>query len=68
VDVITARALAPLDRILDYVEPFLKDEIICLFLKGRRAEGGIDQSEKKVEYVGSKHQQSQPCFRKRYET
>lgn len=34
-DVVTARALAPLDRLLDYAERLLLPEGICLFLKGR---------------------------------
>lgn len=33
--VITARALAPLPRLLDLASPFLKDNTICLFLKGK---------------------------------
>lgn len=47
VDIITARALAPLDRILDYAEPFLKAETVCLFPKGRRAREELTQAEKK---------------------
>jgi 16S rRNA (guanine527-N7)-methyltransferase len=46
-DIITARALAHLDRILDHAEPFLKDETVCLFLKGRRAMGELTKAEKK---------------------
>lgn len=44
VDVVTARALAPLSELLHYAEPFLsraqRDEksVECLFLKGRTAE------------------------------
>jgi 16S rRNA (guanine527-N7)-methyltransferase len=37
VDVITARALAPLDRLLDLSEGFFTDGTIGLFLKGREA-------------------------------
>ena len=37
VDVITARALAPLDRLLDLAVPFLAPAGVCLFLKGERA-------------------------------
>jgi 16S rRNA (guanine527-N7)-methyltransferase len=33
-DVVTARACAPLDRLLDYAEPFLRPASVCLFLKG----------------------------------
>jgi 16S rRNA (guanine527-N7)-methyltransferase len=37
VDVVTARALAPLDRLLDLAQPFLGPDALCLFLKGERA-------------------------------
>jgi len=37
-DVITARALAPLDALLAYAEPFLGPASECLFLKGATAE------------------------------
>jgi 16S rRNA (guanine527-N7)-methyltransferase len=33
-DVVTARALAPLPRLLQLVEPFLSSDSVCLFLKG----------------------------------
>lgn len=42
-DVITARALAPLDRLLDYARPLLLPEGVCLFLKGRAVEREITQ-------------------------
>ncbi|MGH7038244.1 MAG: 16S rRNA (guanine(527)-N(7))-methyltransferase RsmG [Stellaceae bacterium] len=38
VDVVTARALAPLDRLLDLAAPFLGSQTVCLLLKGERAE------------------------------
>ena len=37
VDVVTARALAPLDRLLDLAQPFLGPDTVCLFPKGERA-------------------------------
>jgi 16S rRNA (guanine527-N7)-methyltransferase len=37
-DVITARACAPLDRLLDLAEPFLTPDTLCLFPKGERFE------------------------------
>lgn len=37
-EVVTARALAPLDRLLDYARPLLAPGGVCLFLKGRGAE------------------------------
>jgi 16S rRNA (guanine527-N7)-methyltransferase len=36
-DVVTARALAPLDKLLDLAQRFLKPDTMCLFLKGRTA-------------------------------
>jgi 16S rRNA (guanine527-N7)-methyltransferase len=36
-DVVTARALAPLDRLLDFASPFLAADGLCLFLKGAEA-------------------------------
>ena len=38
VDVVTARACAPLDRLLGLAEPFLAPDSECLFLKGERVE------------------------------
>jgi 16S rRNA (guanine527-N7)-methyltransferase len=38
VDVVTARACAPLDRLLGLAEPFLAPDAECLFLKGERVE------------------------------
>ena len=38
VDVVTARACAPLDRLLGLAEPFLAADSECLFLKGERIE------------------------------
>jgi 16S rRNA (guanine527-N7)-methyltransferase len=35
-DVVTARACAPLDRLLDLAAPFLMPDTLCLFLKGER--------------------------------
>jgi len=39
VDVVVARALAPLSRLLDYAEPFLRGGTVCLFPKG----GGVEE-------------------------
>jgi 16S rRNA (guanine527-N7)-methyltransferase len=36
-DVVTARALAPLDRLLGLAQPFLAASSLCLFLKGAQA-------------------------------
>lgn len=37
-DVITARALAPLPRLLDWARPFLAPRTVCLFLKSQTVE------------------------------
>jgi 16S rRNA (guanine527-N7)-methyltransferase len=37
VDVVTARALAPLDRLLDLASPFVAPRTVCLFPKGEKA-------------------------------
>ena len=39
--IVTARALAPLPRLLDWAARFLAEDGICLFLKGRGAEGEL---------------------------
>jgi 16S rRNA (guanine527-N7)-methyltransferase len=36
VDIVTARACAPLDRLLDLAAPFLASDTLCLFPKGER--------------------------------
>ncbi len=37
-DVVSARALASLSKLLDYANPFLKEDSICIFPKGKRIE------------------------------
>ena len=44
VDVITARALAPLSRLLSLSAPFFAPSTVALFLKGRDTQGEIDQA------------------------
>ena len=46
-DVVTARALAPLDRLLGYAQPFLNINANCLFLKGKKAKEELTESQKK---------------------
>ena len=36
VDVITSRAMAPLEKLLDYATPFCKKESVCIFPKGKK--------------------------------
>jgi len=45
--VITSRALASLDRLLDFSQPLLTKNGLCLFLKGRKAQEELTESEKK---------------------
>ena len=47
VDVVTARALAPLDKLLGYSAPFLAENSRCLFLKGLKSEQELTESRKK---------------------
>ena len=44
--VVTARALAPLDRLLEMAAPFLGEGTECLFLKGRGGEEELTQAAK----------------------
>lgn len=46
-DVITARALAPLDTLLSYAEPLLEAGGRCVFLKGESYENEVEEAEKK---------------------
>lgn len=43
-DVITARAVAPLERLLTYAKPFVAEQTICLFPKGQRYAEEIDEA------------------------
>ena len=43
-DVITARALAPLPRLLELAQGFLSADSVCLFLKGRSAERELTEA------------------------
>lgn len=45
-DVVSARALAPLDRLLDWAGPLFGPETLGLFLKGRGAEGELTEARK----------------------
>jgi 16S rRNA (guanine527-N7)-methyltransferase len=50
VDVVTARALAPLPRLLDLSAPFFSGPTVGLFLKGREAEAEVQVAEKLWEF------------------
>ena len=43
-DVICARALAPLARLLDYAVPFIHAHSVCLFLKGQQVEAELAEA------------------------
>lgn len=45
-DVLTARALAPLSRLLTLVQPLLRRDTICLFLKGRHGKDELTEAGK----------------------
>ena len=47
VDVVTARACAPLDRLLDLALPFLAPDTVCLFPKGERVEDELTLARKR---------------------
>ncbi len=47
VDVITARAVAPLEKLLTYSTPFMAKNSRCLFLKGLKSEQELTESRKK---------------------
>jgi 16S rRNA (guanine527-N7)-methyltransferase len=55
VDVITARALAPLDRLLGLAEPFLAPTSECLLLKGERIEDELTLARRHWTMTASLH-------------
>ena len=56
VDVVTARALAPLDRLLDLARPFVGPDTVCLFPKGERAAEELTLARKRWTMAASLHQ------------
>jgi 16S rRNA (guanine527-N7)-methyltransferase len=46
IDVVTARALAPLDKLLDLAEPFFGESTVGLFLKGQAAAAEVEAASK----------------------
>lgn len=46
-DVVTARALAPLPILLEYAESFVTSDTLCLFLKGRRVDDELTETQKR---------------------
>jgi 16S rRNA (guanine527-N7)-methyltransferase len=55
VDVVTARACAPLDRLLGLAEPFVAPDSECLFLKGERVEEELTLARKRWTMTASLH-------------
>lgn len=55
--VVTARALAPLPKLLDWTAPFRTPETVCLFLKGQTVEGELTEAGKQWT-MGIERQQS----------
>jgi 16S rRNA (guanine527-N7)-methyltransferase len=55
VDVITARALAPLPRLLELAAPAFSAHTIGLFLKGRDAENEVDAARERWTFESSLH-------------
>lgn len=49
-DVITARALAPLDQLIKYAYPFLKTKTRCLFMKGAKVDEELEPAFKKYRF------------------
>lgn len=56
-DVITARALAPLTKLLEYAQPLAQKDAICLFLKGQTADTELTEA-KSVWYIEAETQPS----------
>jgi len=50
VDIITARACASLEQLLQWILPFLHEQTQCLFLKGQRAEEETQRALKNWEF------------------
>ncbi len=54
-DVVTARALASLDQLLDWSLPLLAEGGRCLFLKGERVDEEIAEAKKAFDFSYEKH-------------
>lgn len=55
VQAVTARALATLDRLLDWTERFRGPETLCLFLKGQSVEAELTEAHKQWTMVVDRH-------------
>lgn len=54
-DVITARALAALDKLVGYAKPFIGERTRCLFLKGKKADEELKLCTKKFVFAVEKY-------------
>ena len=55
VEVVTARAVAPLERLLGYAQPLLRSDVIGLFLKGRAAESEVAAARRSWRFAAVLH-------------
>ena len=55
-DVVTARACAPLDRLLGYAQHFRGPRSICLFLKGQNVEAELTEARKSWNINAIRHE------------
>jgi 16S rRNA (guanine527-N7)-methyltransferase len=55
-DVLTARALAPLDQLLGYAQHFVAPQTVCLFLKGQSVAAELTEARKSWRMKVSQHQ------------
>lgn len=55
-DVVTARACAPLDRLLSYAAPFQSKKTVCLFLKGQSVGVELTKAHKSWSMTVVQHQ------------
>jgi 16S rRNA (guanine527-N7)-methyltransferase len=54
-DVVTARACAPLDRLLSYAQHFIGAQSVCLFLKGQNVGSELTQARKSWKMKAQQH-------------
>jgi 16S rRNA (guanine527-N7)-methyltransferase len=55
IDVITARALAPLPRLLELAAPWFSSQTVGLFLKGREAQSEVEAAQRHWEFAVALH-------------
>ena len=55
IDVITARALAPLPRLIELAAPWFSSETVGLFLKGREAQSEVEAARRHWDFAVALH-------------